>query len=126
MARPRRLYAASLPASGGVLALDDDALKHAKGLRLEAGDTLELFDARGGSAAARVVKLDRRALICELSPPMTAKPPAARVTLVVGIPKAAKLESIVRMATELGIHAIRLAQSERAVSRLDRESPKLE
>jgi 16S rRNA (uracil1498-N3)-methyltransferase len=126
MARLRRLYAASLPTAAGSLELDDEAHRHAQVLRLRAGDEITLFDARGGEASARVLSHDKRALVCEVEPGRTLAPRHARLCLIVCVPKAAKLELIVRMATELGVHAIRLAESERSVPRLSADSPKLE
>jgi 16S rRNA (uracil1498-N3)-methyltransferase len=126
MGRLRRLYAASLPTTAGVLELDEEARRHAQVLRLRAGDEISLFDARGGEATARVRSNDKRALLCDVEPGHRLAPREARLCLVVCIPKAAKLELIVRMATELGVHAIRLAESERSVPRLSADSPKLE
>ncbi|HEY2733424.1 MAG TPA: RsmE family RNA methyltransferase, partial [Polyangiales bacterium] len=50
---------------------------------------------------------------------------ASRLCLIVCAPKATKLDAIVRMATELGVHAIQLAESERSVPRLSAEKAKL-
>jgi 16S rRNA (uracil1498-N3)-methyltransferase len=124
MARKRRLYAPTLIA--GPVRLSDEQRKHAQVLRLQVGDELCLFDARGGEADGRVVASDRRQLVCELDPPRRVEASPARLGLIVCIPKAAKLELIVRMATELGVHAIKLAHSERSVPKLSAESPKLE
>jgi 16S rRNA (uracil1498-N3)-methyltransferase len=124
MARRRRLYAATL--QPGSLELSEESRKHAAVLRLEAGDELCLFDARGAEAEARVLRSDRRQLVCEVGVARIVPRSAARLTLIVGIPKASKLELIVRIATELGVHAIVLAQTERSVPKLSADSPKLE
>jgi 16S rRNA (uracil1498-N3)-methyltransferase len=126
MARARRLHASPLPSAAGALELDEEARRHAQVLRLRAGDELTLFDAKGGEADARVVSSDKRALVCELLSWRSVPQPEARLCLIVCVPKAAKLETIVRMATELGVHALRLADSERSVPRLGADSPKLE
>jgi 16S rRNA (uracil1498-N3)-methyltransferase len=126
MAGPRRLFAASLPQTAGVLTLDPESRKHAQVLRLAVGDLVCLFDGTGGEADARIVRCDRHVIDCDVLILRHVPPPAARLTLVVCVPKAAKLEIIVRMATELGVHAIQLAQSERAVPKLSAESPKLD
>jgi 16S rRNA (uracil1498-N3)-methyltransferase len=124
MARLRRLYAEQL--SRGSLQLADEARKHAQVLRLQAGDEICLFDARGGEATARVLVHDKRQLLCEVGEPRALARGPSRLTLIVCVPKAAKLELIVRMATELGVHAIALAHSERSIPKLSKESPKLE
>jgi 16S rRNA (uracil1498-N3)-methyltransferase len=122
----RRLFAPHLPAEGGELELSEEARRHAQVLRLEVGAELRLFDGAGREADARVLRCDRRALVCALQAPEHLPPPAARLTLVVCVPKAAKLELIVRMTTELGLYGLRLALSERSVPKLSSESPKLE
>jgi 16S rRNA (uracil1498-N3)-methyltransferase len=122
----RRLFAPQLPAAAGELILPEESRRHAQVLRLAPGDELRLFDGAGGEADARVLRCDKRALVCEVGARQQLTAAAQRLTLVVCLPKAAKLELIVRMATELGVHAIRLAESERAVPKLSAESPKLE
>jgi 16S rRNA (uracil1498-N3)-methyltransferase len=44
--------------------------------------------------------------------------PSRRVVLVQALPKGAKLETIVRMTTEIGVHAIHLAVCKRSVARI--------
>jgi 16S rRNA (uracil1498-N3)-methyltransferase len=122
----RRLYCASLPSEPGLIELDELARRHAQVLRLTPGTDLRLFNGVGGEASARVVRCDRQVLSAQVESLRHLPPPAARLHLLVGVPKAAKLELIVRMTTELGVHAIGLIQSERAVPRFDAESPKLE
>jgi 16S rRNA (uracil1498-N3)-methyltransferase len=122
----RRLYAARLPEHVATLTLDAQALRHAQVLRLNVGDALCLFDAAGCEALARVVRIERGSWVCEVEPRRAAAPRSARLCLIVCIPKAAKLEMIVRMVTELGVHAVYLAHSERSVTKLSSESPKLD
>jgi 16S rRNA (uracil1498-N3)-methyltransferase len=116
-ARPRRLYCAELPAAGGSLTLGPTEARHAKVLRLSAGDPLELFDARGGVAEAHVSRVARGGLCCEAGPRRAIDAPARRLQLVVGLPKGGKLDVMVRMLTELGVSGIHLAQCARSVPR---------
>jgi 16S rRNA (uracil1498-N3)-methyltransferase len=125
MAR-RRLFAPQLPAAAGKLTLDEASRHHAQVLRLHEGDELRLFDARGTEANARVVRSDRRELSCQVELPELMPTPAERLQLAVCVPKAAKLELIVRMATELGVSGVQLVASERAVPRYNSDAPKLE
>ena len=122
----RRLYAPQLPAARAELTLDEEARRHAAVLRLSAGDALRLFDARGGEADARVLRCDKRALVCDVAEPEQIAPPRKRLLLAVCVPKAAKLELIVRMATELGVSAVQLIASEHAVPKYGSDAPKLE
>jgi len=121
----RRLYARELPAQMARLSLDDESRHHAQVLRLAVGDELRLFDALGREADARVVRCDRRALECEVAPAELIPPPAERLQLAVCLPKAAKLELIVRMTSELGLHELSLVHSERSVPKWSEGDPKL-
>jgi 16S rRNA (uracil1498-N3)-methyltransferase len=125
MARPRRLFVEELPVIASTLVLDREAERHAKVLRLETGSELCLFDARGHESDARVARWDRQGLVCEVQPLRTREQPRVRLHLILGVPKAAKLETIVRMGSELGLHAIHLVESDRAVPKLSAESAKL-
>lgn len=113
----RRLFAPRLPGPGELVALDDDAAQHARVLRLSVGSTIVLFDGRGGSATARVVAMARHGLECVGLGAVSRVAPPPRVVLVQCLPKAAKLDDIVRMTTELGVSAILLALSEHCVAR---------
>jgi 16S rRNA (uracil1498-N3)-methyltransferase len=122
----RRLYAGELPQAGGELRLSPDAVRHAHVLRMSQGDRVCLFDARGLQAEAVITHMDRGSLVCRSDAPCALPEPAHKLTLVLGVPKAQKLDPVVRMVTELGAHAVRLAQTERSIPKLDSESPKLE
>ena len=125
MARLRRLYVPELPAAGGGVELPRESLEHVHVLRLAAGARVELFDAHGRSAQAELTLLTRARAVCEAQPPSAAVLPRAGLQLIVCLPKAGKLETIVRMTTELGVRAVHLAQSERSVPK-GAESAKLE
>lgn len=122
----RRLYAPQLPAAATQLTLTEESRHHAQVLRLSEGDELRLFDARGGEADARVLRSDKRALVCDVAAPEQLPAPRERLQLAVCVPKAAKLELIVRMATELGVCSVQLIASERAVPKYTSDAPKLE
>jgi len=125
----RRLCAsAGLPAEGGRVRLDAGASRHARVLRLREGDSVRLFDGRGGEAEARIVTLDADVMECDAGALERVEAPRPRVVLVQCVPKGEKLDSIARMATELGVAAIHLATSERVIARpgADRALPRLE
>lgn len=117
----RRLFSPTLGDPGQELALEADAARHARVLRLAVGDALELFDGRGGSARARVVRIGKRELACRVESEVQRAPRGPRVVLVQCVPKGGKLDDIVRMTTELGVSAIHLAWSQRCVARAGRE-----
>jgi 16S rRNA (uracil1498-N3)-methyltransferase len=122
----RRLWVPSLPLDGGRVELPEESAKHVHVLRLAPGERLELFDARGAAAAATLERGSRGRVECTAEAAQVAPDTRVRVTLIQGVPKAPKLEPIVRMTTELGVHALRFAQTERSVPKLSSDSPKLE
>lgn len=126
MGARRRLYASQLPDAPTQLALDDSSHRHAQVLRLRPGDPLRLFDGRGREADATIVRCDKRELICDVSRPEQLPARAERLRLAVCIPKAGKLELIVKMVTELGVGSIQLLISERSVPKFGSDAPKLE
>lgn len=113
----RRLYAPALPEMEAELELGADAAQHARVLRLTIGETVELFDGRGATVQAEVVSLDKRSLRCRARGARSYVQRATRVVLVQCLPKASKLDDIVRMTTELGVAEIALAISERCIAR---------
>jgi 16S rRNA (uracil1498-N3)-methyltransferase len=122
----RRLFVPQLPAAGGRVALPMESVRHAQVLRVRLGQDVCLFDSSGGQAEAKVVSIDRDTVLCDALPATALAEREARLTLVLGVPKAQKLDDIARMATELGVHAVRLAQTEHCVPKLAADSHKLE
>jgi 16S rRNA (uracil1498-N3)-methyltransferase len=118
----RRLFARTLPSLEAELSLAGDAAQHARVLRLAAGDEVQLFDGLGSSARARIVQLGKGVLRCIgiEAPVHVAR--AADVVLIQCLPKAGKLDDIVRMTTELGVAQIALAVSEHCVTRASRDA----
>jgi 16S rRNA (uracil1498-N3)-methyltransferase len=122
----RRLYAVALPPEGGAIDLPRESVEHLHVLRLHAGDDVELFDARGGAARARLSAVTRGRVQCSAEAPRVEPVPRVRLQLMVGVPKAAKLETIVRMLTELGVAGVHLMECERSVAKVSAGSLKLE
>jgi len=125
-ASTRRLFAVELPALGSELELGNEAAQHARVLRLAVGDPLRLFDGRGHTALASVVHTGKGSLRCIAREAPRFEPRVASVGLVQCLPKAGKLDDIVRMTTELGVSEIALAVSEYCVARGNRDEHKLE
>lgn len=122
MKAPPRLLHADLPDAPGRVQLDAVGTHHARVLRVEAGDTLVLFDGRGREASGVVVAFSDDGCTVDLA---AAKPAIratlARMVLVQAWAKADKIDSIVRMATELGVSEVRLVDSRHVVVRADEE-----
>jgi 16S rRNA (uracil1498-N3)-methyltransferase len=101
-------------------------VRHAQVLRVRVGQHVCLFDAAGQQADAHITRIERGRIMCEAGPARALPERASRLSLVLGVPKAPKLDGVVRMTTELGVHALRLAHTEHSVPRLSADSPKLE
>lgn len=114
---PPRLFSRTLPGVGAELELAPEEAQHARVLRLAAGDEVCLFDGLGRSVRTEIIALAKGVLCCAAKEPIIEAPRPARVVLVQCLPKAGKLDDIVRMTTELGVAEIALALSEHCVAR---------
>lgn len=116
----RRLYAPNLPPEGGRVVLGEGPSRHVRVLRLRPGDEITLFDGVGNGADARIEAVQER-VACQAGPRFSTQGRSARLVLMLAIPKGAKLEDCVRMATELGVDEIALMRAQRTVPKWDRE-----
>lgn len=86
-------------------------------LRLSGGDALEIFDGAGRAFSARVHSVEAARVVLELGPQVIA-PPTPRITLVQGLPKAAKMEWLIQKGTELGAAAFAPVAMRRSVPKI--------
>jgi 16S rRNA (uracil1498-N3)-methyltransferase len=96
-----------------------------KSLRLRAGDSFHAFDEDGNRYRMRILEATSgsiRAEILETAAPEVA--PAVAVTLMVGMPKADKMDFILEKATELGCSRVVVFRSSRTIPRLDAQDAK--
>lgn len=121
-----RLHVPSLPARGGSLSLPRGSVEHARVLRLKVGARVRLFDGALGEADATITSLGRHDATCEAAPAERVTLPPPRVTALLAMPKQGRLETMTRMLTELGVHAIRPIITERTVARADATSARIE
>ncbi len=112
---PRRLYALELPSTHAELELPEESRRHAQVLRLREGTDVELFDANGNTARAALSLVSPKHVRCTVEPREHVARATPSLQLVLGLPKADKLDNVVRMLTELGVAAIHVAITERAV-----------
>jgi len=120
----RRLYAPSLPETGGTVTLAEAPSRHVRVLRLNAGDEVVLFDGRGREAAARIQTLGADEVVCQADPPVDVGSRRTRLVLMLGVPKGSKVDDCVRTATELGVDEVALMLTERTVPRWDPDRAK--
>jgi 16S rRNA (uracil1498-N3)-methyltransferase len=101
-------------AVGGIVPLPDRVTKHLEVLRLAAGDRVVLFDGVGREADA-VLLGDARArveVVRDRAEPW-------HVVLVLGMPRASKLDELLRGVTEAGATQVRLFTAARSVAQPD-------
>lgn len=117
-----RFFIPSALAPGATVDLPDEAAHHAaRVLRLGDGDGVVLFDGRGGSWRARLLRAGPavRAVLEEFD--AADREPGLRVTLVQGLPAADKMDWVVQKCTELGVAAIHPVAARRSVVKLSGE-----
>ena len=125
MARLPRLLVTSIPDAARFLLDPQVAHRAAHVLRLDCGAQIALVDGHGGATLARIlaisgssVEVERIALI------HAGAESALRLVLLMGIPKADKLEWVIQKAAELGALAVVPVETERSVVRLNDKTPR--
>jgi 16S rRNA (uracil1498-N3)-methyltransferase len=111
-----RVYIDSPLAEGAEVALPEAAAHHARVLRLREGDTITLFDGRGGEWRAQLIGA-RRAMVRSFEPVERESPLA--VTLVQGVSSGDRMDYTVQKAVELGVVAIQPVLTRKGVVRLE-------
>jgi 16S rRNA (uracil1498-N3)-methyltransferase len=86
-------------------------------LRLGAGDSVELLDGRGRTAAGRIVQTKRGVVTVEVAGEAQAhQRPGPEVHLAFAVPKGKRLDWLLEKATELGAASLRPIAFERSVA----------
>ena len=119
--RNPRLYVDLPLAAGETVTLPESAGHYLmRVLRLGAGDTLTVFDGRGGEYGATVARASRGGVALAVGAHRSAdRESALAVELGQGICKGDRMDLVVRKATELGVRTIRPLLCERTVVKLD-------
>lgn len=99
---------------------DDNILHHARQvLRLHKGDKIEIFDGQGTSYLTEIEKLSRELLIVNiLEEKLIDRKSGLKLILAQALPKAGKLDTILRMNTEIGVNKFVLFDSDYSVVKL--------
>lgn len=118
-----RFFCPDALAPGAVLALPDNAARHAaRVLRLAPGAAVTLFDGRGGEYAARIAAVRKDAVEAEVLAfrERDCESPLS-IRLVQALQAGDRMDLTVQKAVELGVAAIQPVASRRSVVRLDGE-----
>jgi 16S rRNA (uracil1498-N3)-methyltransferase len=117
-----RLFVETALAAGLELPLPPGPARHAQVRRVQPGETLVLFDGRGGEWLAVVIAMGRNEVRVALTQHVAVDREAPlAVTLAIGMPANDRMDGLVEKATELGVAAIQPLLCERSVLRLDGE-----
>jgi 16S rRNA (uracil1498-N3)-methyltransferase len=122
---PHRFYAPDLAADLSVVSLPADEAAHlVRVLRLKAGESVVVFDGRGGEFLARVESVARgNVRVRPIQQQRAVREPAVALTLGQAILKSDKMDRVVRDAVMLGVTAVQPLVSARAeVSRAARHA----
>ncbi len=108
---------------GAQFALAPEAAQHvSKALRLKAGDSLTVFDGRGGEFEAVIQRVDRERVEVKVGPGRDVERESAlSIGLAQGLPEADKMDWIIQKAVELGVAWIQPLVCDRSVVRLSGE-----
>jgi 16S rRNA (uracil1498-N3)-methyltransferase len=91
-----------------------------RSLRLSVGDSFHAFDEEGARYRMRILEATSRSLRAEILETFAPEaPPPVAVTLLVGLPKADKMDFILEKATELGASRVVPFRSSRTIPRVD-------
>ncbi len=108
--------------SGLALTLPPGPARHVQVLRLQPGDTVTLFDGRGGEYEASITRMGRSNVDVTVGAHHAVEREAAvAVHLALGIPANERMDWLIEKATELGVAGITPLMSERSVLRLSGE-----
>ena len=94
-------------------------------LRLNAGDTVNIFDGCGHEAQCAIAEITNQAVRLNMLAQTSTPALRCRITLAQAVPKKS-MDLIVQKATELGVATIVPLLSERTIVRLDEDAPKLD
>jgi 16S rRNA (uracil1498-N3)-methyltransferase len=108
---------------GAQFALAPEAAQHvAKSLRLKTGDSLTVFDGRGGEYDAVIQRVERDRVDVKVGPFRDVdRESSLDIGLVQGLPEADKMDWIIQKAAELGVSWVQPIVCDRSVVRLSGE-----
>jgi 16S rRNA (uracil1498-N3)-methyltransferase len=117
-----RFYVPQPLVVGAVVDLPDAVAHHVHVLRLQAGDTLSLFNGDGGEYLAALAAVDRKRASAVLQAQVARDVELPyEITLAQALPEASKMDWIIEKAVELGVAAVQPLAAQRCVVRLSGE-----
>lgn len=100
----------------------EDVAHISKVLRLGVGDFLTCCDGRGNDFFVKIAEVSKSEILCDIVDTKRSNTePPVRVTLIQGLPKAAKMDYIIQKNTELGISDIYPCAMNRCISKNEKD-----
>lgn len=117
-----RFYCPQPLSIGALVNLPEAVAHHVFVLRLQAGDSLQLFNGEGGSYVASLVEIGKKQASAEIKVflPQDVELPYS-LTLAQALPEGSKMDWILEKAVELGASGIQPLSAQRCVVRLSAE-----
>lgn len=120
-----RIYVPTL--ASPVTELPEKAQQHVRVLRLQVGDTLELFDGQGHIATACIRSIDKKNIQIDVQPLVVAPlPQTYPIHLMQALINPTKMDLIIQKAVELGVKSITPLICERTQGRPERVAQKMQ
>jgi 16S rRNA (uracil1498-N3)-methyltransferase len=118
-----RIYTAQSLVTGAQIDLDDGAARHlTSALRMTQGQTITLFNGRGGEYSAKLTQAKKGKASAEITGFLDAnRESLLKLHLAIGISRGERMDWIVQKATELGINQITPLFTERCEVKLSGE-----
>lgn len=104
-----------------VLDLSSEDAKHAKVLRLGAGEHIGIVDAHQDYFEVEIVSFDNEGIRVRIAQHLDAPSHLPHVVLFQGLAKGDKMDSVIRHATELGVSAFVPLACKRSVLKIDKK-----
>ncbi len=101
------------------LRLDADDVKHARVIRLHAGEHIAVVDAASDYFECEVVSFDGSDLLVRIAQRGSSHESGPQIMLLQGLAKGDKLETVIRHATEVGVDAFVPLKCARSVMKID-------
>lgn len=122
--RVTRIFVDTAVAVGAEVTLPADAANHVQRvLRLRAGAPLLLFNGRGGEYRATLLRADRDSTIARIDIHVADdRESPLHLTLLQGVSRGERMDTIVQKATELGVTRIQPVLTEFSVVKLDADA----
>ncbi len=126
MSKPPRFFITPDQVHGSQIIVSGDDLRHIRMvLRMRPGGMLCLLDGQGREYTARIVGIERSAIVTEIVSESRREIRCPLITLGQGLPKSEKMDWIVQKATELGVSSIVPLITERTIVKVKDEGKRI-